>query len=140
MVLEDFDFCYRAQKHGLKVWYQPTSVVLHHHRATSNQNISHLNYLLYRNFAINYLINTPIRLYTTRISFLKFILVYVNTLLWLTFNQKCFNAAVSVQVWILINIISLIKLRKHRNTQIVSNEYLDAWREDKKLKIVKISF
>jgi GT2 family glycosyltransferase len=137
---EDFDFCYRAQKQNLRVWYEPKSFVIHYHKATSQQNPCYLDFLLYKNYALNYLINTPIYMMLMNKSLIKFFLVYVNTFIWMITTKKCYKTPFLVQFWIIKNIIKVLQLRRTRNLQIVSIAYLNSWRENKELNLKFFKF
>ncbi len=140
MYFEDADLCYRAQKAGFKVYYQPTSIVYHMQRASSNKRKKLLEFLLYRNFVLFYLINTPKELFFRRHSLLKFVLVFFNTFLYLCM-QGNIKEAIRVWIWLVCNIKKIKELRINRTRDLkVSLDYLDNLREDKKIKILGLPF
>lgn len=135
MYFEDADLSYRAQKNGIKVFYQPKAIVYHMHRASSNKRKDMLDYWLYRNFSVFYLINTPIQLMFKRASLAKFFLVFVHTAYYLVKQGKV-KQVVNTWIWLILNIRLVIKLRRQRSKINVSYEYLDEWRVNKNLKIL----
>jgi GT2 family glycosyltransferase len=139
MYFEDADLSFRAQKKGFKVWYEHSAVLYHHHRASSNKRKSLLEYLLYRNFMIFYLINTPVNLMLRRGSLVKFILVSVHTLIYLSAKGYT-KEAVKAMIWVISHPIMLIKMHRDRSKNIeISENYIDSYREDKKLKILGLN-
>lgn len=62
---EDTDWCLRAQLAGLRIVYEPGSVVRHRLSATSGgPNAPHVRYLSYRNAALTLVRNAPARVAT----------------------------------------------------------------------------
>lgn len=137
---EDIDLCYRAQKAGFRVWYEPASRVVHHHKATSSQNTNFLNYLLYRNYTISYLINTPFKLFLLQKSLFKFLLVYFHTFYWLSFKENLVKTAIKVNIWLILNLVRLLIIRIFAMRALKSTAYLDSWREKKELKFMWFRF
>jgi GT2 family glycosyltransferase len=142
MYFEDVDLSYRALRKGYTVWYQPTAVVYHIQKASSNKSKSLLEYLLYRNFVINYLINTPGELFFRRNSLLKFLLVFVHTFFY-QIHKGHGSAAIKAWWWLLTHIPHLYSLRRTRDREASPNvtpEYIDSFIIDKTLKILSFRF
>ncbi|MDQ3099516.1 MAG: glycosyltransferase family 2 protein [bacterium] len=142
MYFEDVDLSYRAQRFGYTIWYQPTAVVYHIQKASSNRSKASLEYLLYRNFVINYLINTPRALFYRRYSLLKFCMVFVHTFYYQT-RMGYVGAAIKTWLWLLSHIPLIIKLRNTRTKLAkpeVSDEYIESFIIDKKIKILSFRF
>ncbi len=142
MYFEDMDLSYRAQRAGFTVWYQPSAVVYHIQKASSRRSKAFLEYLLYRNFVLNYLINTPVPLFFRRLSLFKFLLVFVHTFFYQT-KQGYFAAAVRTWWWLLTHCGTIIRLRSQRTQKAnpaIRPEYLEKFFDDKKLKIFGFRF
>ncbi len=142
MYFEDVDLSYRAQRSGFTVWYQPTAVVYHIQKASSRKAKSFLEYLLYRNFVINYLINTPRALFFQRKSLLKFSLVFVHTFY---YQVKVGHLASALKTWwwLFTHIPLLVQLRRDRSLRaspLVSDSYIGSFMMDKSLKIYTFRF
>lgn len=140
MYFEDFDLCYSAQMGGHKVWFEPKCMVTHIGRASSSRNPKRLEYLLFRNYIICYLLNTSAYLMFQRLSLAKFILVTINTVI---FNLK--RGYFSISILVLMNLCLLlpkiftVRASRFRNRKSIETEiYIDSWRKNKTIRIFGI--
>lgn len=142
MYFEDMDLAYRAQRAGFTAWYQPSAIVYHIQKASSKRSKDLLEYLLYRNFVINYLINTPTSLFFKRLSLLKFCLVFVHTFFYQAMHGYLKSAA-KTWWWLGSNVQKIYEMRRARSKManpLISDEYIDSFLADKKLKVLFFRF
>lgn len=142
MYFEDVDISYRAQRAGYKVWYQPSAVIYHIQKASSKKSRELLEYYLYRNFVVNYLINTPFSLFFKRMSIVKFIMVFVHTFYYQS-KQGYIGSAIKTWWWLITNAGTIFSLRQKRQKDAnpkVKDEYIESFIIDKKLKILTVRF
>lgn len=133
---EDLDLSWRIQKSGYLIWYCSEATVLHRRRATSGK-VNDIGLFLFRNTVICYLVNTPLKLLFIRRSIIKMMLVAVHTTFWLFFVKKSNDGFFSLK-WIFSNTHIIKSMRTNRLPSVVSDAYLDAWREEKKLKFFNL--
>lgn len=136
--MEDVDLCLRAQFKGIKGWYEPKAVVLHMHKETSKKNPAFLEYLQFRNMMMTIIKDFPIQILIQDLNFFKIILVNLNTCLFLI-KKGFLKSALKAEIFIILNIFSLLKLRKQIQSGIsVDREYLISIFRPKKITFFKL--
>ena len=118
---------------GFKAWFEPKAIIYHIHKATSGKNPQLLAYLQFRNMTQTIIKDFPNTLLQKDFNWLLILLVNINTFRYLIF-KGFFWQALKAQIWILLNLPSLlIKRRKIQRGIKVSNEYVISQFRKKKI-------
>lgn len=122
--MEDVDFSLRAQLRGFKAYFEPRSVIYHHHKATSSKFPAFTEYLQYRNMTMTIIKDFPASVFLKDLNWLKIILVNLNTIRFLAINGYLVSA-LKAEWFVLTNIFSLLKKRQKIQSEIkVPVEYV----------------
>ncbi len=109
--MEDVDFSLRAQFAGFKIFYEPSAIIYHKHKATSSKIPAFTEYLQYRNMTMTIIKNFPLELFARDLNWLKIILVNLNTIRFLA-GEGYFKEAIKAEYYIIKNFPGLLQKRK----------------------------
>lgn len=123
---EDVDLGLRAQLAGIKAWYQPSAVIYHVHKATSNRNKPLTEYLQFRNMTMTIIKDFPSALLKYRFNWLRILLVNVNTVRYLA-GLGYLKAALAAEWYILSHLMTLLQKRAviQKQTKVDDQYFID---------------
>lgn len=124
MYFEDVDWGFRAQLLGYKGFFEPTAIIYHIQKASSNRNKPLVEYLQFRNMTMTILKNFPKGLLLYKINWMRIFWVNINTIRYL-WTQGYLNEALKAEGYIIRNFFKILKKRKEiQSKKIVSDEYI----------------
>lgn len=124
MYSEEVDFAFRAQLQGYKSVYCPKGIVYHKHKATSKKFPAKIEYWQFRNMTQTIIKDFPTPLIWKNWTWLKIILVHLNTIFYQLKNGFIWPPILS-EFWLIVHLPGLLKQRKRiQSSKIVSDEYI----------------
>ncbi len=135
MYSEEVDWAFRAQFLGYKSIYCPKAIVFHKHKSTAKKLPQHLEYWQFKNMTQTIIKDFPTQLLLKKWRWLKILLVHFNTILY-QIKNGFFWPPVLTEIWLIFNLPRLLKARfEIQSTKKVSNDYIESFLVEKKLKL-----
>lgn len=127
MYSEEVDFAFRSQFLGYKSIYCPKALVYHKHKTTAKKFPQHIEYWQFRNMTQTIIKDFPSSVIWKRWTWLKIILVHLNTIFYQLKNGFFWPPILS-EVWLIFHLPNLLKQRKRiQSTRLVCDEYINTF-------------